>query len=487
MDLDLDADLDLVAASLTGTRVLFNDGEGRFLAQPERDWPETMRDVEVLAAADVDRDGDVDVLMSLVLPTNGNESLLYHNDGYGGFTLGAYLSASRLVAAHFADVTGDGRPDLVGASQFGKELYVNRGNTFGSERHWLPVSPYQSRAVASGDVDADGDVDLVFGNYGPAELLVNDGTGRFVDGGPGRLPAIADSTSQVVLRDLDGDRDLDPVVANQGRPNRVLRNDGTGTFTDLPRTQFSAAAEQTRAITAGDIDGDGDVDLVFGNWGQSRAYRADPGGYVDVTTTALPAAQDATNTLALGDVDGDGDLDLVSGNLGSLRLLLNDGRGVFADATATRMPALDASFRAIMLVDGDLDLFTSASPGRPRLLANLTRQAVASAFAVAGCSHHIDFHIAPWRLLPRTVLPFLSGTRLPTPLATPYGWFGLDPAQVVTLPALQTSTGSVRLTLPIPLRRSLLGATFHVQALVQYLAQPANWHLSNVVAERIGS
>jgi hypothetical protein len=71
------------------------------------------------------------------------------------------------------------------------------------------------------------------------------------------------------------------------------------------------------------------------------------GVIADETTTRLPAVTDSSFDAAFGDVDGDGDLDIVVANIGELgtveqnRLLINDGAGVFADETATRLPAVD--------------------------------------------------------------------------------------------------------------------------------------------------
>ena len=73
-------------------------------------------------------------------------------------------------------------------------------------------------------------------------------------------------------------------------------------------------------------------------------------GALNVTATNMPVDGDPTTSLALGDVDGDGDLDLVIGNYGRQnRLYLNDGKGRFTDGTASRIPAITDTTRAVVL------------------------------------------------------------------------------------------------------------------------------------------
>jgi hypothetical protein len=135
-------------------------------------------------------------------------------------------------------------------------------------------------------------------------------------------------TSAVALADVDGDRDCDLVVANGGsaghQQSNLYANDGNGVFRHVPGA-LPAALRPTAAVGAGDLDGDGDVDLVFGNFGYGLANVVNQvlindgrGVFADETAARMPVftslctpvqPSDATRGVAVVDVDRDGDLD----------------------------------------------------------------------------------------------------------------------------------------------------------------------------------
>ena len=135
----------------------------------------------------------------------------------------------------------------------------------------------------------------------------------------------------IALGDVDGDGDLDLVAGNYNQTNRLYLNNGTADpFNSVTGSDISSDAHDTSFIALGDVDGDGDLDLVAGNDDQTnRLYlnngTADP--FNGVTGSDISSDAHDTTSIALGDVDGDGDLDLVAGNYGNQanRLYLNNG------------------------------------------------------------------------------------------------------------------------------------------------------------------
>ncbi len=344
-DLDADGDLDIVIANEHRPNILLiNDGSGRFVTASER-LPSAPRDSEDVSIADFDGDGDLDVI---VVSEDDEVNELYLGDGRGGFTDG-----------------GDR----------------------------IPVTG-TSNAVVVADLNGDGAPDVLIGNNGQNFALINDGAGSFTDQTAERLPARDDVTQDLELGDADGDGDADLLVGNEDA-NRLLFNDGSGVFTDPPERVIPLrdAPEETREADFGDVDGDGDLDVLFAN---VRAFvdGADPrnrllindgsGRFSDETEARLPADQDRSFDGDFFDVDGDGDLDVVTSNSevrmsegqivdAPYRVYLNDGQGVFREATAEVFPpgtigtGFDAEF-ADFDGDGLRDLYLASRGSTDRLL-----------------------------------------------------------------------------------------------------------------------
>jgi FG-GAP-like repeat len=187
------------------------------------------------------------------------------------------------------------------------------------------------------------------------------------------FPVHHDDTRAVLATDLDGDSDADVLFGTFGQ-GRAFLNDGGGLFAEPGIPLYNGF---TTAIAAGDLDGDGDIDLLFVQGGAVRmAFQGPTLNFFDVSWM-LPAGGGG-KSIDLGDVDGDGDLDAMIGASSTLvppvRLWLNGGSGVFTDATATHIPAIPPSngIPALKLgdLDGDGDLDACLASGNLLLLSN---------------------------------------------------------------------------------------------------------------------
>ena len=308
------------------------------------------------AAADVDRDG----LLDLVVATSdaGGSVRVLLGDGAGSFLVGEGIpvapdepgSASpESIAA--ADLDHDGDVDLVVANRALGNVSVLVGNGEGGfefhSTHPVLAAPI---ALATSDFNEDGhpDVAVVNQSSNTVSILIGTGDGGLIDGAAQQVGA---APVALTAADFDGDEHVDLAVlhfvdADPGDEDRdisILLGDGSGGFTrqsDIALGSEDEDLRQPRDVVAGDFDADGDADLAVaidfngivrildGN-GQGGFA---PGQKIDVDRQPV--------SLAATDLDDDGDLDLVAARRFSSRIsiLLNDAAGTFS-RSCVRTPA----------------------------------------------------------------------------------------------------------------------------------------------------
>jgi hypothetical protein len=374
-DLDGDGDVDLVANTALGLRILWNDGQGRFTPGPVL-APSTLVATRV-ALADIDNDGDLDIAIGYLWFFVYAPGQLLRNDGPLGFTPVSTQWPTVNTAPHellFVDFDGDGDLDLVTADGLNaapsmsqpapyNRLYLNNGaGTFTDVTATrMPNVPIGSRSVAAGDIDGDGDVDIVFA-AATCRVFVQNAAGVAVET-PGRVPNVLASWNtfyDIELVDVDLDGDLDLVGASDVSAV-VFHNDGTGVFT----LAAWLADPDVLSLHVADIDGDGRRDLLATRgWDvliqalPLRLWRNTATGFVDATAARLEAAQIAPRWICVFDADGDGDPDVFGHALPQPVLWHNDGQGRLLQV-ATR----DLGNRSIVFAvaadhdgDGDVDV-----------------------------------------------------------------------------------------------------------------------------------
>lgn len=237
---------------------------------------------------DFDGDGHLDLISSSCHPCDSMKA--FRNDGEGGFedvtkAWGLDVQRGGLNIVH-ADFNNDGALDLL----------VLRGgwlHSFGTVRNSLlrndvasgggfvdvtralgiaePALPTQTAAWA--DYDLDGDLDVYIGNEGsgeapyPSQLFRNDGKDGFVDVAQDAGVVNRRYTKAVTWGDYDNDGDPDLYVSTNNSPNRLYRNNGDGTFTDVAEAMgVMLPARRSFATWFFDYDHDGWLDLFVGNF-----------------------------------------------------------------------------------------------------------------------------------------------------------------------------------------------------------------------------
>lgn len=278
-----------------------------------------------IAAADFDGDGDVDLAVAgYGYVGTGSSVILLRNSGNGTFAAPiSFPSGEGPYDLAVGDLTGDGRPDLVighenyrvtvlannAAGGFAAPLTYTVGGTYAG-----PLFP----TVALGDVDRDGDFDVLYGNTrtydghltGHIVQLRNNGTGVLTRAADIPLVFHSAGPADLATADLNGDGAVDILGAAYDGRNAdgvyMIYNDGTGGFG--PATRYPAG-QITSAVAAADINGDGRLDvLTADSYSNAVTVRYNLGGAFPIAEDHFAAYSQVFQDAA--DIDGDGDLDL---------------------------------------------------------------------------------------------------------------------------------------------------------------------------------
>ena len=221
-------------------------------------------------------------------------------------------------------------------------------------------------AVISADLDGDCDDDLVIvTDAAPPTIWIRDGDG-FSDGGTVGTAIVA----AVAAGDLDRDGDTDLVL---GYANKLLvwLNNGAGVFTNAPLITVGGRVSAVSALAFGDVDGDGYPDLVVGQAGAPLAAWLGDGGMLVPATSVVPPVSLAVESLAFVDADGDFDPDLAVAVKGEAMRLYIDRDGHLEDQSFVRLPQPAPIAHAIAIGGWDdgcaPDAVIAADAGAPTL------------------------------------------------------------------------------------------------------------------------
>ncbi len=400
-DVDNDGDPDLYVTNF-GVNVFYrNDGDGRFTDVTVASGADDGRWNTSAAFLDYDADGDLDLFVSayVIYTVNGNKTCftndgrrdycgpdsfkptvdrLFRNDGNFRFTeVGESAGISEIsgkgLGVTVADFDGDGRDDIyVANDQWPNHLMLNQGSGKLLEGAVMSGSAYNatgeveaSMGVTAGDFDGDGDPDLFMTHLrGQTNTLyLNDGGGQFFDVtdrlqlGAASRPYTGFGTAWF---DLENDGDLDLFVANGAvtlmrdaapdqaypyqQPNQLFRNQN-GRFVDISASAGPplAVAEVSRGAAFGDVDNDGDTDIVVANnYGPARLLlnrAADGTQSLTVTLAGVSSPRDGTGASLTLVLDDDTQIHRRAGTDGSY-LSAGDPRVIFglsADAQPGRL------------------------------------------------------------------------------------------------------------------------------------------------------
>ena len=277
------------------------------------------------AFADLDNDGDYD-LINGATGEEGAQNNVFRNNGAGFFTdvtptnMAGRREPTRALLAF--DMDRDGDLDLFGVSGWlgsgdpadeRNEVYRNNGNlTWQAVTSGPLVTAPAGQGATDTDFDGDGDIDIIAANRdGDLNLLRNDGAGNFSAVDPDAVGIGRNAFSGITAADIEDDGDIDLLLVDlAGGVDTIgylYRNTGMGVFT-LAQT-FTDIDGYMGGF--GDLDHDGDLDLVFA--GDDVSYLNNGQGVFSTGPVIPVGGIDDPRAIAFADVDADGDLDFAVG------------------------------------------------------------------------------------------------------------------------------------------------------------------------------
>ncbi len=391
-DVDGDVDIDIIYQGTdvsynNGFRVLKNDGTGSFADAGTH----VISNFSESAVADFDDDGDIDLMVANSVYPNVDVTP-FLNDGAGNFTPQSVVSAinGKYPDDIFgADLNGDNFDDIVLATE-SDSTFIFQGNGTGG----FTLMDGFAGGVIAADIDGDGDIDFIHANRN-ISILENQGSFPFLTHTE-KIVILSYSYDLDVL-DVDGDGDLDIV---QGGYSRVWINDGSGQNFTVSQ-EIVGAGNGTVQVFA-DLDGDGDLDMVRGIEGDY------PGGGFEIWTNTggvfsytsnYGAGVFSVDDIKLGNVDGDGDIDivcLINGSPAYLKTFINQGSMSFSDLGNVNVAGYDQLQNFSQGdIDGDTDLDVVVAHGSTGISTYLNdgvgNLSVGSTFVPAGSNFDIDY------------------------------------------------------------------------------------------------
>jgi len=368
VDADRDGDMDIVAASATDNTVAWYRNETihrSALLNTTASIGSSVDGAIFVTTADVDRDGDMDVISASL---HDDKIVWYRNDGNGSFSprvVSTTANGATSVAA--VDLDGDGDIDLLSTSFYDNKLAWYRND--GAQNFTLvtitAISAETAGAISvvAADVDGDGDMDIVVGSFEDDEVSWYENDGAANPTFTRRtITTTADGVRMVIAVDLDRDGDMDIVSASYN-DNKIAwyENDGTQNFT---RRTITTAAFGAMSVAAADMDRDGDIDLVITAAGDNTVQFLRNSNMT--FTSFIIGTPSNPRSAVLADMDGDGDLDIVVASVNDNTVAWYENEGTSNPAFATQHIVSNSVLGAISVAaadldgDGDMDIVSAA-------------------------------------------------------------------------------------------------------------------------------
>jgi hypothetical protein len=365
-DLDGDGDRDVVSANLSGgTVTAFENAAGDGSTWVARTVGTLPFGALSVAASDIDGDGDQDLIST---SNAGGVVQWFENAAGNGTAWTAHVVSTQLYSGAFVsagDVDRDGDQDILSASGInGLVLWFE--NQGGAGLNWVrhtvsSAAALMPRSAALADLDGDGDPDVIAATAGAEGLWFENTAGNGSTWTP-RTVGLAQGEDETTAADLDGDGDLDLLVPMTSAAAVGWHENVAGNATVWARHTIATAVAGPRSVTAMDLDRDGDLDALAASQNDNTVawYENLAGDGSSWAKRTIATDASFPNAVAAADLDGDGDPDAVSaafngGTIAWFRNATLHESACFAPPRAISTAAAGAQSLVPADVDGDGD------------------------------------------------------------------------------------------------------------------------------------
>jgi hypothetical protein len=329
-DIDNDGDNDLIMTGKGGpikTTLYLNDGLGNFTAATGT--PFINVSTGTVGFSDLNNDGFIDLLITGVTPAGTPETAtLYMNNGNGTFSIAVnnLLTPSQGGDFDFADIDNDGDKDIILTGSDANSiaftrLYSNNGFGVFTEVTNNPFQQIKESSVAFLDIDNDNDKDVILAGINESNVITtklynNNGAGIFTE--VANTPFTGINGGDIAVADSDNDGDMDIFItggSDSARISKLYTNNGTGNFTEVTGTPFIGSLVSSAEFADFDNDGDKDILLVGAKITSNpnafaHIYENTGANNFVLSNQLIPTY---LSSIAIADIDGDNDLDFIIG------------------------------------------------------------------------------------------------------------------------------------------------------------------------------
>ncbi len=324
-DMDRDGDMDVLSASNQDDMIVWyeNKGNGSFIPRTISTL-DTTNNPDSIFATDVDGDGDTDVLSA----SNLDDKIAWHeNDGNQNFTAHTITNtffSDNPQGVFAADMDNDGDTDVLSASFANDFIVLHQNNGDKTFTNFVIATANGPNSVFAADVDGDGDNDALTASLYDDKIAWHENKGNTVFTHH-TITTAANGANAVFAIDMDKDGDID-VLSSSFIDNKIAwyENNGIGTFTTRVITTTFASSPQD--VFAVDIDADGDIDVVSASNVDDKIawYRND--GNQNFTGKNITKFADNAGSVFAADMDGDGDQDVLSASFSDDKIAWYENR-----------------------------------------------------------------------------------------------------------------------------------------------------------------